>query len=566
MRRVRLARSAEQRQFAASLHDLLAAADVPAAARRGRPATTAPAWRCGASSPGGVTALAVPERCGGLGASRLDLVVACEELGHHALPGPVAESVAAVPELLAALADERLSRRGWLAGAGRRGPDRHAGPAAVAAVRGGRRRRRAGPARRARHRLARHAGRPAPVGGPGPVAVAGPRPARCWPAGPPVAARGRAARSRPARWPARRYCSAPAAPCWRPACGTPGSGAVRPAGRGVPGGQAPARRRGDRPGVRPAAARRGGRRARRWRAPPPPGTSRPPGSPAPTRPTGPPAPRCRCTARSATPRSTTSPVADEGARAGRAPGAARPSTGPGSCAATGAGWRAHGADRRAAGAARRGPRAAGGTARSAAGPRRRTRLRPGAVAAAVRRDRRRRAGDPERYGGAGAGPVETHIVAEELGRGLAPSPLLGSAVLATQALLASGDSAACERLLPRSPRLRSRRWPGRHRPATGIPPRPPAPPPGRPDRRRGRHPARHRPSPAPSPATVPRHRPPPVPSVPAVSSHGGWVLAGEAHHVLDGDVADVLLAAARTPGGIGLFEVDPGGLASPAVP
>jgi hypothetical protein len=34
------------------------------------------------------------------------------------------------------------------------------------------------------------------------------------------------------------------------------------------------------------------------------------------------------------------------------------------------------------------------------------------------------------------------------------------------------------------------------------------------------------------------------------------VLTGEAHHVLDGDTADVLLAAARTPDGIGLFEVD----------
>jgi hypothetical protein len=51
----------------------------------------------------GVTALAVPESGGGLGASPLDLVVACEELGHHALPGPVAESLAAVPRLLTAL-------------------------------------------------------------------------------------------------------------------------------------------------------------------------------------------------------------------------------------------------------------------------------------------------------------------------------------------------------------------------------------------------------------------------------------------------------------------------------
>src|SRR5215469_13940834 len=55
---------------------------------------------------------------------------------------------------------------------------------------------------------------------------------------------------------------------------------------------------------------------------------------------------------------------------------------------------------------------------------------------------------PQRYGGAGAGPVETHIVMEELGRGLTCSPLLGSAVLTAQALLASGDAAACQRLLP----------------------------------------------------------------------------------------------------------------------
>jgi alkylation response protein AidB-like acyl-CoA dehydrogenase len=113
---VTLARSAEQQQFASSLHDLLAAADVPGAARR---------WAGGDHSPGlalwrklaglGVTALAVPPRSGGLGASWLDVVIACEELGHHAVPGPVAESAAAVPELIAALADERLSAR-WLPG------------------------------------------------------------------------------------------------------------------------------------------------------------------------------------------------------------------------------------------------------------------------------------------------------------------------------------------------------------------------------------------------------------------------------------------------------------------
>jgi alkylation response protein AidB-like acyl-CoA dehydrogenase len=56
---------------------------------------------------------------------------------------------------------------------------------------------------------------------------------------------------------------------------------------------------------------------------------------------------------------------------------------------------------------------------------------------------------PERYGGAGASLAETHIVMEELGRTLTPTPLLGSAVLAAQLLLALDDAGACERLLPR---------------------------------------------------------------------------------------------------------------------
>jgi alkylation response protein AidB-like acyl-CoA dehydrogenase len=102
-----VARSAEQEQFAAALHDLLASRALGAARR----------WAAGDQAPGlalwrslaelGVTALAVPEKWGGLGAGPLDVVVACEELGHHALPGPVAESLAAVPWLLAALGDEQ---------------------------------------------------------------------------------------------------------------------------------------------------------------------------------------------------------------------------------------------------------------------------------------------------------------------------------------------------------------------------------------------------------------------------------------------------------------------------
>jgi len=108
------ARSAEQEQFAASLHGLLAAADVPGAARQwagGDRADGLGLWRKLAGL--GVSGLAVPQRYGGLGADFADVVVACEELGHHAVPGPVAETTAAVPALIAGLADERLSAR-WL--------------------------------------------------------------------------------------------------------------------------------------------------------------------------------------------------------------------------------------------------------------------------------------------------------------------------------------------------------------------------------------------------------------------------------------------------------------------
>jgi len=108
-----IARSAEQAQFAGSLHDMLAAADGPGIARAWAAGDRVPglaAWRALAAL--GVTALAVPERAGGLGASFTDVVVSCEEIGHHALPGPVAESVAAVPVLLAALSASPSSEDG----------------------------------------------------------------------------------------------------------------------------------------------------------------------------------------------------------------------------------------------------------------------------------------------------------------------------------------------------------------------------------------------------------------------------------------------------------------------
>ncbi|GAA4891506.1 acyl-CoA dehydrogenase family protein [Streptomonospora salina] len=49
---------------------------------------------------------------------------------------------------------------------------------------------------------------------------------------------------------------------------------------------------------------------------------------------------------------------------------------------------------------------------------------------------------PEERGGAGASLRESAVVAEELGRSVAPVPFMGSAVLATTALLECGDAAA----------------------------------------------------------------------------------------------------------------------------
>ena len=92
----------QQRDFAASIDAALGAADVPAAVR---------AWSAGDTGPGrklwatladlGVTALAVAEEFDGIGAHPVDLVVAAERLGHWGVPGPVTESVAVAPVLLA---------------------------------------------------------------------------------------------------------------------------------------------------------------------------------------------------------------------------------------------------------------------------------------------------------------------------------------------------------------------------------------------------------------------------------------------------------------------------------
>jgi alkylation response protein AidB-like acyl-CoA dehydrogenase len=92
----------QQRDFAASIDAALSAADVPRAVR---------AWGDGDTAPGlkiwsqlaelGVTALMVSEQYDGIDASPVDLVVAAERLGRWCVPGPVVESIAVAPVLLA---------------------------------------------------------------------------------------------------------------------------------------------------------------------------------------------------------------------------------------------------------------------------------------------------------------------------------------------------------------------------------------------------------------------------------------------------------------------------------
>jgi len=118
----------------------------------------------------------------------------------------------------------------------------------------------------------------------------------------------------------------------------------------------------------------------------------------------------------------------------------------------------------------------------------------------------------EEFGGIGAGSLEAHVVLDELGRGLTPSPMLGSAVLAAQLVQALNDDESSRRLLPRiaAGEIASVAWSD----AAG------------------------------SWAT------------PAITASNG-LLSGTAHYVLDGDLADILLVVAADEHGVGVYEVDP---------
>jgi alkylation response protein AidB-like acyl-CoA dehydrogenase len=104
----------EQAAFARSLDALLTASDTPSTAR---------AWSTGNHAPGralwsrlaeaGVFALAIPEPYEGVGPLPVELTVAFTELGRHAVPGPLVETVAAAALLsrLAELGDASSAKR-----------------------------------------------------------------------------------------------------------------------------------------------------------------------------------------------------------------------------------------------------------------------------------------------------------------------------------------------------------------------------------------------------------------------------------------------------------------------
>ncbi|MFI6010481.1 acyl-CoA dehydrogenase family protein [Streptomyces sp. NPDC051243] len=101
----------EQRAFAESLDAMLTAADTPSVIRdwsRGEHARGRGLWSRIAET--GVFALAVPEAYEGLGPRPLELAVAFVELGRHAVPGPLVETVTAAA-LLAGLPDPGPAKR-----------------------------------------------------------------------------------------------------------------------------------------------------------------------------------------------------------------------------------------------------------------------------------------------------------------------------------------------------------------------------------------------------------------------------------------------------------------------
>ena len=135
---------------------------------------------------------------------------------------------------------------------------------------------------------------------------------------------------------------------------------------------------------------------------------------------------------------------------------------------------------------------------------------------------------PEQFGGSGYGYLELIVVLEEMGRALLCAPYFSSVVMAANLLMAVGDDGAMKDYLPGiaggsviatvALAEADGRWD-----AAGV-------------------------------------------ALRADGRGGGWTLTGEKLFVLDGFVADVVLAAARTPGGVSVFAVEKGAAGLSASP
>jgi len=125
---------------------------------------------------------------------------------------------------------------------------------------------------------------------------------------------------------------------------------------------------------------------------------------------------------------------------------------------------------------------------------------------------------PERFGGAGLGPIEVAIVCEEMGRTLLCAPYLSSAVLSVNALVLGATDAAQSELLPAIASGQTLSTLAIVEPDRGW-----------------------------EPAAV---------AMKASAAGGAWRLTGSKTFVLDGHVAHVLLVAARTKEGLSLYRID----------
>jgi alkylation response protein AidB-like acyl-CoA dehydrogenase len=125
---------------------------------------------------------------------------------------------------------------------------------------------------------------------------------------------------------------------------------------------------------------------------------------------------------------------------------------------------------------------------------------------------------PEEFGGSGYSYVELIVVLEEMGRSLLCAPYFSTVVLAANTLIHSGDDAAKGDLLPgiasgETIATLAFTEPNGRWDEAGI-------------------------------------------EMTATQAGDGWTLDGTKMFVLDGHTADLVLVAARTPGGVSLFSVD----------